>query len=112
MVKKKKVNIKAFLDDEGRIKQLPVPGRTLKPVLLYLAEKFETGRIYGEKEVNEQINKWHTFGDYFILRRLMVDYGFMARKRDGSAYWREEAQMEKEGNTHATRPETGTETAI
>jgi len=83
----KNADIAVFLDGEGRIRQLPAPARTRTPILAYLAGKFETGRTYSEKEVNAKISAWHTFGDYFILRRLLVDYGFMARKTDGSAYW-------------------------
>lgn len=80
-------HIAVFLDGDGRIKQLPVPNRTKIPVLEYLAGKFEPGRTYTEKEVNATISAWHTFGDYFILRRLLIDYGMMERVPDGSRYW-------------------------
>ncbi|HWR22890.1 MAG TPA: DUF2087 domain-containing protein [Feifaniaceae bacterium] len=83
--------IAVFLDENGRIKQIPVPGRTKVPVLEYLAGKFEKGRIYTEKEVNAVVDAWHTFGDYFILRRLLIDYGLMERVPDGSRYWLNEA---------------------
>ena len=89
-------NIAAFLDGEGRIKQIPVPNRTKVPVLEYLAGKFKTGRIYTEKEVNAVIDAWHTFGDYFILRRLLIDYGLMERVPDGSRYWVSEKREEGE----------------
>lgn len=87
MGKRKGTDIAVFLSENGRIKQLPAPARTKLPVLSYLAGKFEADRMYSEKEVNAVIDAWHTFGDYFILRRLLVDHGFMARKPDGSAYW-------------------------
>ncbi len=85
--------IKRFLDEDGRIKQFPAKHRPRQLVLEYLAEKFEAGRDYTEKEVNAVISEWHTFGDYFILRRELVDRGFMERERDGSRY----ARLEKEG---------------
>ena len=97
MGRRKNIDIGVFLDGEGKIRKLPAPARTRTPVLGYLAGKFEPGRLYGEKEVNAVIDAWHTFGDYFILRRLLVDGGFMARKPDGSAYWLVGAQAEKEG---------------
>lgn len=93
--RKKKVNISVFLDAAGKIVQLPAPNRTKIPVLAYLAGKFEKNRIYNEKEVNGIINEWHTFGDYFILRRLLIDYKFLERTPDGAKYWvakQEEAQ--------------------
>lgn len=83
----KKINISVFLDDDGRIAQIPVPNRTKIPVLGYLAGKFYEGRVYSEKEVNAVIDEWHTFGDYFILRRLLVDYNFLGRTPDGAEYW-------------------------
>lgn len=84
---KKKINISVFLDDAGKIKQIPAPNRTKIPVLAYLAGKFEEDRIYSEKEVNGIIDAWHTFGDYFILRRLLIDYNFLERTLDGAKYW-------------------------
>lgn len=66
--------------------QIP-SARTRIPVLKYLAGKFEEGRIYTEKEINAIINEWHTFGDYFILRRLLVDHGLLGRTANGAEYW-------------------------
>ena len=94
---KKKANISAFLDETGKIKQLPAPNKTKIPVLSYLAEKFETNRTYKEKEVNEIINEWHTFRDYFILRRLLVDYKFLERTPNGEKYWIVQKEDIKEG---------------
>lgn len=89
-------SIAVFLDRNGKIKQIPVPSRTKVTVLEYLAGKFETGRTYTEKEVNAVIDAWHTFGDYFILRRLLIDYGLMERVLDGSRYWVSEKQEQGE----------------
>ena len=80
-------SIAVFLDGDGRVKQLPVPNRTKIPVLEYLAGKFEPGRTYTEKEVNAILSAWHTFGDYYILRRLLIDHGMLERVPDGSRYW-------------------------
>ncbi|MDF2520588.1 MAG: hypothetical protein K0R84_1216 [Clostridia bacterium] len=91
---RKKTNISAFLDVTGKITQIPVPNRTKVPVIDYLASKFEDDRIYSEKEVNEIINTWHTFRDYFILRRLLVDYRFLERTPNGEKYW----VIKKEGD--------------
>ena len=84
---KKNTNISVFLNDQGKIMQVPVPNRTKIPVLSYLANKFEADRFYSEKEINEIIKEWHTFEDYFILRRLLIDYGFLDRTPDGKKYW-------------------------
>lgn len=88
----KSTNIAVFLDKDGKIERIPVPNRTKIPLLEYLAGKFEPGRNYTEREVNGIIAVWHTFNDYFILRRLLVDYGFLDREPNGSRYWKPERE--------------------
>ena len=104
----KTVNISIFLDGDGRLRQIPVPNRTKLPVLAYLAGKFEAGRNYSEKQVNEIISRWHTFQDYFLLRRLLIDYAFLCRTPDGSKYWVNERRNEGNGDGQ----EKGTETSV
>ena len=95
-----KVNISVFIDDAGKIAQLPAPNKTKIPVLAYLAGKFDKEKIYTEKEVNELINAWHTFGDYFILRRLLIDYKFLERTSNGAKYWLVKKEDRKEGDSN------------
>ena len=52
-----------------------------------LALRFEGGREYSEKDVNHTLMDGHTFADWALLRRNLVDWGFMARESDGSRYW-------------------------
>ncbi len=85
---KSEVKITGFLDNEGKIMQMPRKEKTRYAVLEYLSEKFATDTDYTQPQVNEICNQWHTFGDYFLLRRELVDYGFLGRKRDGYLYWR------------------------
>lgn len=77
-----------FLDEEGRIKALPTKYSAKLQVLEVLAEKFEKGHIYTEKEVNEITNRWHTFGDFYLMRRELIDAGYLERTSDCSKYWR------------------------
>ena len=78
--------IKTFLDAEGKLKQFPSKYSKQKIAIEYLAGKFESGRSYTEKEVNEIINQNHTFSDWTMLRRFLVDYKFLARTTDGKEY--------------------------
>lgn len=92
-----KNRISVFLNEDGKIKQVPVRHKAKIPVLAYLSGKFEKGRIYSEKEVNQIIGRWHTFNDYFILRRLLVDHSFLARTSDGAKYWVVEKEQKEMG---------------
>lgn len=89
------INIKPFLDDSGKITVLPHKQRVRVAVLGYLAEKFAVDHLYSEKEVNAVCIQWHTFNDYFILRRELVDTGLLCRKPDGSCYWKPKCAPDK-----------------
>lgn len=81
--------IEKFLDDKGIIKVWPAKREAKMEVLEYLSTKFEYDVIYSEKEINTIIDTWHSFNDYFLLRRGMIDYKFLNRTKDGAKYWRE-----------------------
>lgn len=86
------IQLNRYLDDAGRIKQMPRRQAPRYALLAYLAEKFEPGVHYTEPQVNAICEEWHTFGDFFLLRRELVDYHFLCRERDGSRYWRSPEQ--------------------
>jgi len=77
-----------FLDADGRLTGLPQKQAVRRALLALLAEKFMPGCDYTEKQVNAICDAWHTFGDYFVLRRELVDEGFLCRTPSGSRYWR------------------------
>ncbi|QTL97849.1 DUF2087 domain-containing protein [Iocasia frigidifontis] len=83
-----KLDIKRFLDDSGKITQLSSKKKFRFATLSYLADKFEVNRNYTEKEINAICDEWHTFDDYFLMRRELVDNGLLCRVRDGSRYWK------------------------
>lgn len=80
--------LKNFLDDQGRVTKWPSKQLLKVEVIKYIGEKFEDDRIYTEKEVNAIISDWHTYGDYFMLRRGIIEMGIMNRTRDGAHYWK------------------------
>jgi len=83
-----KINIARFLDNYGKITQLSQKNKFRVATLRYLVEKFESNRDYTEKEVNEICNEWHTFGDYFLLRRELIDNGLLCRELNCYRYWK------------------------
>lgn len=54
-------------------------------ILRQLIRRFEAGRQYTEKEVNEILKA--AWDDFVTLRRYLIEYGFMDRLPDGSTYW-------------------------
>ena len=78
--------LRPFVDDDGRLTRWPVRQKVQRMAIAYLAAKFETGREYREREVNEVLVEWHTFGDWALLRRLLFDWCYMDRESDGTRY--------------------------
>ncbi len=104
------VNFSKFLDSSGKITQLPQKKKTRVAILTYLSEKFDENRNYTEKEVNTICDQWHTFGDFFLLRRELIDNGLLCRESDGSCYWKplkdQKQQEEGESLCRAVKSET------
>jgi len=81
--------VNKHLNKQGKLQNYPSK-KTIRPyILAYVAEHFEEGRNYTEKEVNEIIKSLIEFQDYELIRRELYMYHYMDRKKDGSAYWRE-----------------------
>jgi hypothetical protein len=89
--------LKAFLNADGSIKQIPGDPGKLQIILDYLVEAFTPGVIYTEKEINTIIRRFNI--DTAGLRRDMVDRGMLARKSDGSQYWRPATAPKSAGST-------------
>jgi predicted transcriptional regulator YdeE len=87
---KRPSELERLLDESGKLKLWPAKKSTQRLALSYLAEKFEPAeaREYTEREVNALIESWHTFGDFFLLRRELIEGGFLKRLPNGSKYWR------------------------
>jgi predicted transcriptional regulator len=77
--------IKDYSLPDGRLKSLPSQRKKLEAVLRYIAQNFETGVHYSEKEINEILGRFHE--DVTSLRRDLIEYRILDRERDGSRYW-------------------------
>lgn len=81
--------LQGYLDSNGRFERMPGKRQKKKQALMFqfLAEKFVEGRKYSEKEVNEVLNRYHTFNDPASLRRFMYGSKLLDRTVDGRSYW-------------------------
>ena len=70
----------------GRLVSIPTTLGKRKIVLDYLAQEFEPGRRYTERQVNAMLARWHD--DVASLRRFLVDEDFLERQGGGGDYWR------------------------
>ena len=78
--------LKNFLDSEGRLKQFPAKRLMKLQAILYVASKLPADAEMTEREVNELLDRWATFGDRVTLRRELVDHGCLLRDSHGRSY--------------------------
>ena len=75
-----------LFDTRGRMVRLPSKYSVLKLSLWLLWTRFDSDRIYTEKQVNAVLMAANAFGDHVTLRRELVDHRLLTRKSDGSEY--------------------------
>ena len=80
--------LSALLDAQGRLKVWPKKQARKLDALRDLAGMFDADRVYSEREVNALLDKAHTFGDLFLLRRALIEAGLLARDAHGREYRR------------------------
>jgi hypothetical protein len=71
----------------GRLTSLPSRRPMILAACAFLADRFELGRRYAEREVNDLLAD--DAPDPATLRRLLVDEGFL--EREPGIYWRRAA---------------------
>lgn len=81
------IKLRAFLDQDGKLKQYPAKQKMQQYVLLHLARNLKPGDSFTEMEINSFISLQMAYKDPATIRRSFVDYGFLGRERDGSRYW-------------------------
>jgi hypothetical protein len=70
---------------DGPLSQFPGKEKKRLAILRHVARYFDPTATYTEKEVTAILKRF--YDDYALLRRYLIDYGFMDRRTDGSAYW-------------------------
>jgi hypothetical protein len=78
--------IDRFLDKDGLLCIWPKKHSDKMLVLEHLIKKFDDSHTYTESEVNSILKMHHTFSDWPLLRRELVDRGYMQRDRNGYEY--------------------------
>ena len=77
-----------LVNEFDEILRWPKKPSVKKIVLNWLSNKFNGEIKYSEKEINEIIDRHHSFNDIALLRRELISRKFLSRKDDGSEYWK------------------------
>lgn len=83
-------------DTQGRLVRWPSKFTVQRLATWALWMQFDAKRTYREREVNEVLKLWHTFGDHVTLRRELINMKLLSRLSDGSAYWKEPRRPDDE----------------
>jgi DNA-binding transcriptional ArsR family regulator len=75
--------LRDFFEGE-RLKEIPASRKKREVILRWLANRFEPGMRYPEREVNAIIKRHHP--DSATLRRELIGYGWL--QRENGVYWR------------------------
>lgn len=75
-------------DGHGRMVRWPGKHSERQLCLWVLWSRLPARQTMTEKQVNDALAAQHLFGDHALLRRELVDGGWLHRTRDGSAYGR------------------------
>lgn len=82
----------ALITSDGVVTRWPAKAADRVTVHDFLAEKFEAGRDYSEREVNDILKRHHSFGDWALLRRELFESGRFWRNPLTAIYRRVEDQ--------------------
>lgn len=75
-------------DETGRLTRWPGKYSLRLLCLWVLWSRIPARTRFSEPEINERINDYHLFEDHALLRRELVDRGFLTRTEDGRQYER------------------------
>lgn len=72
-------------DDPNQIKDYPTKLKKKYMVLYLVISRLSKDKVYSEPEINESLKQ--VYFDFVTLRRELIDFHLLERKKDGSAYW-------------------------
>lgn len=76
----------ACFDDKGRLLRMPHKYAAQQMAIWALWSRFPARRELNERQVNETLDAFHTFGDPVTLRRELVNAKLLWRTIDGRVY--------------------------
>ena len=86
-----RIQLKNFMDKDFKITSYLAKFSLKEKVIDYVSHLLPREGQYTEKEINAFINELHTFGDPALIRRELVEHGYIKRTPDGSKYFIKES---------------------
>jgi len=77
-----------YFDESGCLQRWPKKHSHREACLWVLWSRLPARQRWNEKAINQRLCTQERLGDHLLLRRALVDGGWLARTDDGSEYWR------------------------
>jgi len=77
--------VRKYFREDGTLALFPTKAKARVALLRKIVERLTPGVRYSERELNAILSPLTE--DHVVVRRCLVDYGFVSRLPDGSAYW-------------------------
>lgn len=79
--------VRKYFEDqqEAKLKKFPLKEKQRLIILREIIKHIDNDKTYSEKALNDILIP--IYEDYVLIRRLLIEYGFIDRKDDGSEYW-------------------------
>ncbi len=74
-----------YFDSNGALLTFPSKEKKKIIILREITKNFKPNQEYSEKEINRVLER--IYDDYVLIRRYLIQYGFLDRKNDGQLYW-------------------------
>lgn len=83
--------LKKYLDSNGAIISFPKKEKRKIILLTEISKIFKFNEIYSEIQINRILIR--IYEDYVLIRRYLIEYGFLDRSPDGSKYWLKDSSL-------------------
>ncbi|MBW3018093.1 DUF2087 domain-containing protein [Candidatus Woesearchaeota archaeon] len=83
-----------FFEKSVKNKNFPKNDALKQVILKKITAEFEKNKIYSEQEVNSKIKKY--FEDNVLIRRELINFGYMQRDPAKAEYWVIKYELSKE----------------
>lgn len=74
-----------YFNENGQLITFPSKEKKKIIILTEIAKNFKSSETYSEKDVNRILTR--IYEDFVVLRRYLIQYGFLERQTDGMSYW-------------------------
>lgn len=96
-----KLNEEKFFERCVKHKTFPANDALKQILLKRIIKDFKEKGVYSEQEVNEKIKRY--FGDFALIRRELINFGYMQRDPAKGEYWVIKKELTKSDFLKITR---------